>query len=133
MVELAGRLMAEGQIDFLDVSMWDVFKTPEDAALGEQPLLAWFTELDRHGVRLGAAGKLSTPADAGRALDAGLDFVILGRAAIVHHDFPARLAADPAFEPLPPPYTAAQLRAEGVSAPFLDYLKSRELLPVSDA
>jgi 2,4-dienoyl-CoA reductase-like NADH-dependent reductase (Old Yellow Enzyme family) len=132
MVELADQLMAEGHIDFLDLSLWDVFKAPEDEALGGRPLLDLFTGLDRHDVRLGAAGKISTPADVRSALARGVDFVILGRAAIVHHDFPARLAADPAFEPAPPPYSEAHLRDEGVSAPFLEYLKSRELLPVDD-
>jgi 2,4-dienoyl-CoA reductase-like NADH-dependent reductase (Old Yellow Enzyme family) len=132
MVALAGELMAEGRIDFLDLSLWDVFKAPEDESLGDQPLLSWFTGLNRHGVRLGAAGKLGAPADAERALEWGLDFAILGRAAIVHHDFPARLAADPAFEPLAPPFSEAHLRAEGVSDPFLDYLKSRQLLPIAN-
>lgn len=131
MVALAGDLMAQGRIDFLDLSLWDVFKAPEDEALGEQPLLPRFAELDRHDVRLGAAGKLSAPGDAKRALEWGLDFAILGRAAIIHHDFPARLAADPAFEPLSPPFTEAYLRAEGVSDPFLEYLKSRQMLPIT--
>lgn len=55
----------------------------------------------------GVAGKIYEPADALQALALGADFAILGRVAIVHHDYPSRLAADPTFAPLPMPVAAA--------------------------
>ena len=37
-------------------------------------------------------------ADVRRLVDAGADFAILGRAAVLHHDWPRRFAADPDIE-----------------------------------
>lgn len=56
---VAERLMCEGRIDFLDLSLWDVFKLPEEEAFKTRSLLSWFTDLDRGSVRLGAAGKIA--------------------------------------------------------------------------
>jgi 2,4-dienoyl-CoA reductase-like NADH-dependent reductase (Old Yellow Enzyme family) len=122
--DVAGRLMREGRIDYLDLSLWDVFKEPNDEAFKGRSLLSCFSDLPRHGVRLGAAGKISTGADAARALAGGLDFVIIGRAAILHHDLPRRIAADPAFEPVALPVSAEYLRGEGLSDSFIGYMRS---------
>ena len=123
-VQLAEQLMRDELIEFLDMSMWDVFKMPEDGGASGKPLLAYFTELDRKGVRLGVAGKLRTPADLQRAMDLGVDWVMLGRAAILHHDFPNRLRADPGFTPVDLPASPGHLRAEWLSATFIEYMKS---------
>lgn len=53
--------MALGDIDFLDMSLWDVFKYPEVRCIQGQEA---------------------------------------ARAAILHHDFPQRLAADKDFQPV---------------------------------
>ena len=119
---LAQQLMREGQIDFLDMSLWDVFKTPEDPEFSERDLLGWFTDLERGDVRLGAAGKIRTSEDAERAMAAGLDWVMLGRAAILHHDFPNCYAADARFVPASLPVTAGYLRNEGLSDAFVQYM-----------
>lgn len=123
---LAARLMRDGDVDFIDLSLWDVFKEPEDPEFGGRSLLSWFTELDRGEVRLGAAGKLRTPADVQACLDAGTDFVLLGRAAILQHDFPARMRADAGFEPVRPPVGADHLRAEGLGEAFIGYMSRWE-------
>ena len=47
----------------------------------EDKLYSWshfFTELDRKNVRLGVAGKIMSSQDIGRALDMGVDWVMLG-------------------------------------------------------
>ncbi|MEE4301434.1 MAG: hypothetical protein V2J24_18495, partial [Pseudomonadales bacterium] len=124
MLPLARDLMAEGSIDFLDMSLWDCFKDPEEEAFKGRPLIEWFAELPRHGCRFGVAGQLRTPADAERALAAGADWVMLGRVAILHHDYPDRLRADPDFQPVELPVSTAHLRAEGVSDTFMRYLKT---------
>ena len=120
---LAQRLMREGQIDYLDLSLWDVFKEPQEEALRGRSLLSYFTDLERGQVRLGAAGKIASGPDVRRCLQAGVDFVVIGRAAILHHDFPERLRADPALTAIKTPVTVDHLRGEGLSPAFIDYMK----------
>jgi 2,4-dienoyl-CoA reductase-like NADH-dependent reductase (Old Yellow Enzyme family) len=122
-VQVAQRLLREERIDYLDMSLWDVFKDPVDEAFAGKPLLDYFTGLARGSVKLGAAGKLASAADAGRALARGLDFVIIGRGAILHHDFPRRVADDPGFLPTELPVTEAYLREQGLGPAFVDYMK----------
>ena len=121
-LELAQQLMNEGKIDYLDMSLWDVFKTPVEEAFQGRSLMSYFTELERGGVRLGVAGKVMKPADAQACLDAGVDFVLLGRAGILHHDYPARLAVDQGFEPVTVPVTRAYLKSQGLGPAFLEYM-----------
>lgn len=123
-LEVAQRLVDTGDVDFLDLSLWDCFKEPELEAYRGRSLLSWFMDLERRAVKLGPAGKIRTPADAQRVLDAGADFVVLGRAAILHHDYPARLSADSAFEPVALPVPAAWLAREGLSPPFVNYMRN---------
>jgi len=120
--EVAQRLMAEGQIDYLDMSLWDVRKEPEEEAFKGRSLMSYFTDLERGSVRLGVAGKVMTPQNAIDCLEAGCDFVLLGRAAILHHDYPARVRADPDFRPLSLPVTREHLRAEGLGPTFVEYM-----------
>jgi 2,4-dienoyl-CoA reductase-like NADH-dependent reductase (Old Yellow Enzyme family) len=123
MRETAAQLFEQQKVDYLDLSLWDVFKAPVEEAFQERPLLAWFTDLARHGVRLAAAGALRTPAQCQAALDAGCDFVTLGRAAILHHDYPDRLKADREFTPVATPVSLEYLAEQGLSAPFIDYMR----------
>jgi 2,4-dienoyl-CoA reductase-like NADH-dependent reductase (Old Yellow Enzyme family) len=120
--DVARQLLLGGQIDLLDLSLWDVFKEPEDAQFKGRSLLSYFTELDRGSVRIGAAGKIMGGEDARRVLDAGADIAIIGRAAILHHDFPARVQADPAFRAVALPVTAEYLRNEGLGPAFVRYM-----------
>jgi 2,4-dienoyl-CoA reductase-like NADH-dependent reductase (Old Yellow Enzyme family) len=121
---VAQRLMAEGRIDYLDMSLWDCFKEPEDPSLHGRNLLSYFTDLDRGSVRLGAAGKIMSSADAASVLDAGMDFVVIGRAAVLHHDFPRRVVADPAFRPVATPVSPEYLHGEGLSDRFVQYMRN---------
>ena len=123
--DLTGRLLADGRLDFLDLSLWDSFKEAEDDAYKGRPLLSWFTELERGKVRLGTAGGLLSGRDMQRALDAGVDFVTVGTGGILHHDLPARLREDRDFEPVGLPVSADHLRAEGLGEAFIDYLRKR--------
>jgi 2,4-dienoyl-CoA reductase-like NADH-dependent reductase (Old Yellow Enzyme family) len=122
-LELAQQLCAGGAVDYLDLSMWDVFKEPEDAAFKGQPLIAPFAGLARGGTRIGVAGRLYAAEDVRRAIDAGADFVLIGRAAILHHDFPGRVAADAGFRMATLPVTEATLRREGLGDAFIGYLR----------
>jgi len=121
-LETAQRLMSETNIDFLDMSLWDSFKEPNEDEFKGRSLLSYFTELKRYGVRLGTAGKIYTAHDVNRCLDAGVDFVVLGRGAILHHDFPRQVIANPDFEPVSLPVTRDYLRSQGLGEAFVDYM-----------
>ena len=86
--------------------------------------MSFFTDLPRGGVRLGAAGKIVSGADAERVLAAGMDFVVIGRSAVLHHDFARRVAADPRFEPVSIPVSPEYLRSEGLSDTFVKYMRN---------
>jgi len=123
---IAQRLFNCGQVDLLDMSLWDVFKAPEEAEFKSKPLLEWFTGLDRGEVRLSVAGKIRSAKDAKRVFAAGVDALTIGRAAILHHDFPERCRDDPFFEPVELPVTPEYLHSEGLSDPFVEYMKNWE-------
>ncbi len=123
-VSVAKRLCDEGKIDFLDMSLWDVFKDPAEEEYAGTKLLSHFTEFDRGDVKLGVAGKIMSGADVRACLDAGVDFVLLGRAGILHHDFPKRLEADADFESVKVPVSADHLRQEGLGEKFIGYMSS---------
>jgi len=125
-VVVARRLLHEARIDYLDMSLWDCFKEPVEEAFQGRSLMSYFTELGRGEVRLGVAGKIVTPQDAGRCLQDGADFVILGRAAILHHDFPLQVRANSDFKPVKLPVTAGYLHAEGLSDAFVKYMSNWE-------
>lgn len=120
--DFAQALINERQLDYLDMSLWDFTKEPEEAEFKGRSLMSYFTELDRGNVRIGVAGKVSTAESAATALDAGADFVLVGRSAILHHDFPERVRGNPGFLPNPLPVTPAYLSSEGLSPAFIKYL-----------
>lgn len=121
---VAQRLMRESQLDYVDMSLWDCFKEPVEEECKGQPLLAWFTDLERGATRLGCAGKIMSGPQALRCLEAGADFAVIGRAAILHHDFPRRVQADPQFQARATPVTSQYLRDEGLGEPFVDYMRT---------
>ncbi|MDB3898917.1 NADH:flavin oxidoreductase, partial [Gammaproteobacteria bacterium] len=64
--------------------------------------------------------------EAEKALAAGADWIMLGRAAILHHDFPNRYREDPNFTPVQTPISREHLAAEGLSDAFITYMASWE-------
>ena len=123
-LQLAEEVMAGGQLDYLDMSLWDCFKEPQDPDFAGQPLINLFTALPRGTTRLGVAGKIMDGAKVQACLDAGADFVLVGRGAILHHDFAKRVIADPAFAATQIPVTRDHLRTEGLGEAFVDYMAS---------
>jgi len=120
--DLAAAMLLDSRLDYLDMSLWDLEKPAHEEAFGGQSLLEIFTELPRKGVALGAAGKLYTAAQCQAALDKGLDFVIVGRGAILHHDFPKRALADSSFAMADLPVTRQYLQQERLGEAFIDYM-----------
>lgn len=124
MIEVATRLLREEKIDFLDMSVWDVDKEPEEEEFKGKGLMDWFLEIPRGKVRVGMAGKITTPRIADKCLKAGADFVMIGRAAMLHHDFPNQAKASMDFTPVSLPASAEYLKKEGLSDTFLSYMRT---------
>ncbi len=132
-IDVVKRLYAENSIDFLDMSLWDVFKTPVEEDFSGKRLIDWFASIPRGNVRLGVAGQIRTPAEAREAMATGIDWIMLGRAAILHHDFPDRCQADPDFTPVSLPVTRQYLASEGLSPKFQDYMARWDGFVLEDA
>lgn len=122
--KVAQRLIAGGEIDYIDLSLWDVFSEPVEERYRGKPLIAHFTDLERGTTRLGVAGKIMSALDAQACLDHGADFVLIGRGAMLHHDFPKRAAADPAFSAVERPVTRNYLSEQGLGPAFIRYVES---------
>ena len=122
--DLAGTLMTSGKLDWLDMSLWDVFKEPVEPEHQGRTLMSYFSSLERGHTRLGVAGKIVRGSDAARVLELGCDFPIIGRSAILHHDFPLRVKAEPNFAPVTLPVTPEYLMNEGLSPKFVGYMRN---------
>ena len=130
--QVAQWLFDAGEIDYLDISLWDAFKEPVEEEYQGRSLMSYFTELNRGEVRLGVAGKIYTPKDVRHCLEQGADFVLLGRAAILQHDFPLLMQQNPDFVPTSNPVSRAYLRDQGLSENFIDYMSSWDGFVESD-
>lgn len=117
------RFILENKIDFLDISLWDVFKFPEEETDKTKTLLSHFTTLDFNNILLTVAGKIRNAEDVKKVLAAGVDFVSIGRSAILHHDFPKQVMENPQFQPTQTPVSKAYLKKEGLSDNFIEYMK----------
>ncbi len=118
--EYARRALETGLLDYLELSLWDVFMRPRKG--GDGLLIDHFVDLPRGATRLGVAGRVLSTADAQWCLDKGADFVSVGKGAIVHHDFAARAVADEAFMARSLPVSVDVLTQERVGPAFIDYL-----------
>jgi 2,4-dienoyl-CoA reductase-like NADH-dependent reductase (Old Yellow Enzyme family) len=123
-LQLIERLGADGRVDFIDLSLWDAFKSAADPEHEGRHLLEMVTAVDRGAMRLAVAGKLYRGEDIRRALDAGVDMAEIGRAAITNHDLPLALMRDPDAAMRELPVAPDVLAEEGVSPSFLEYLRN---------
>jgi 2,4-dienoyl-CoA reductase-like NADH-dependent reductase (Old Yellow Enzyme family) len=121
--DLAAEILRDGKIDYLDMSLWDVVKEPVEDEFKGRTLMSVFTELPRGQVRLGAAGKVMSGQQAQGVLEAGCDFVVVGRGAILRHDFPDRVKADANYQSPQTPVTVQHLLEEGLSPAFVQYMR----------
>lgn len=119
-------------IDFLDISLWDYTKLPEDEIYQDKDLLSHFTSLDYGDVKLTVAGKIRNGEDVVNVLNSGVDFVTIGRSAILHHDFPLKVMEDINFKCKKNPVSEEYLLKEGLSSKFIKYMKRWEGFITSD-
>jgi 2,4-dienoyl-CoA reductase-like NADH-dependent reductase (Old Yellow Enzyme family) len=115
-------LIDDSKLDFLDISLWDVFKEPEEPEHQGMSLLKHFTAIDYGTVRLTVAGLIRSAEDVKSVINEGVDFVTIGRTAILHHDFPMQVRDLPEFKPVALPVTVDYLRNEGLGDQFIQYL-----------
>lgn len=118
---LVEQILASGDADYVDLSLWDVAKEPRDTTV-DGLLIDQYVDLPRHGTRLGVAGKILAAQDADWCLERGADFVTVGTAAIIHHDLPRLVATTPDFVSEPQPFSRARLEQEHLGRDFIDYL-----------
>lgn len=116
-------LIASEMIDFLDISLWDVFKQPEEEKFSEKSLLAHFAELDYGRVRWTVAGKINSGQDVSRVMQAGVDFVSIGRTGILHFNFPELVRMNSNFKPIELPVSSSYLHGQGLGERFITYMK----------
>ena len=123
-IALYDDLVASNTLDFVDLSLWNAFKEPNDPAFAGTTLGELFGSRPRGRTKLALAGKIYSGEDARRIIDMGADMPAIGRAAITNHDFPRLVERDPdaAMRTLPVP--RATLSAEGLSETFLAYMSN---------
>ncbi len=123
-IDVFAMLVATNKVDFIDMSLWNVFKESSDPEFEGQVLLDIFTKLERGNTKLVVAGKLYNAVDVQRCIDAGADMVAIGRAAITNHDFPNQTRENPTFAMRELPVSRATLASEGLSETFIEYMNS---------
>jgi 2,4-dienoyl-CoA reductase-like NADH-dependent reductase (Old Yellow Enzyme family) len=126
------QLIDGANIDFLDLSLWDSFKYPEEKEHIGKTLLQHFTELDFKKVKLTVAGKIHTGEDVANILNSKVDFVTVGRSGILHHDFPMKVMSNDNFETISLPVTREYLKREGLSDKFIEYMNNWRGFVASD-
>ena len=125
------KLLAQDGVDYIHLSPWEAAKKPEKHATGDKALITYFREAVPQ-TPIVVAGKIWTRADAEQVLALGADVVAVGMAAIAHANWPA-LVKENVTEPSRQPFTAAHLLQQGLSAPFVEYMKRWKGFVVSDA
>lgn len=121
--EICKRLIEDDIIDFIDISLWDIFKLPEEEKFRSKSLLNHFTEIDFKKVLLTVAGNIRNGDDVKKALDSGVDFLTIGRSAILHHNFPVKVIENPNFESREIPVSKEYLMKEGLGENFINYMR----------
>lgn len=123
-LNLSQLLIANGA-DFLDISTWDTKKQPNKYPDSGKPIITWFRERLSSEIPLFVAGNIWTPQNAVDAIDAGADFVSIGKAAIGNPNWP-KLAFSINNNVLYPPYSTQHLQKSGLGNAFIHYMKKWE-------
>ena len=132
MYTLTQDLNAEAQVDFIDMSLHDAFKVPNDSRFSDKTLAEWYLGMPRGKVKLGVGGKINSLSDLRRIARLQPDFVVLGRLGILHHDFPKQVINNSGFQERSLPVRGEVLRTESLSQTFVDYLKTFENFVTDD-
>lgn len=116
--------MLQGKIDYLDMPLWDVEKEHNEIEFQGRALMSYLTDIPRGDVELGVTGKIMTAERAQSVLDAGCDFVLIGRGAILRHDFLHRVRADSSYQSPQSLVSAKHFAAEGLGPAFIKHMST---------
>lgn len=116
-----GRWLAEHGADFVHLSLREAWSPPPFEP-DREPVARAFRDALPPEVLLLAAGGICTAEDEARAHEAGVDVVVVGRAAIRHADW-ARRVDEPGFQVAPTPWSADALLEQAVSPKLVTYLQ----------
>ena len=97
MLAFTQTILSDGKIDFLDMSLWDVFKEPEEEEFKGRYTAVLFHRSRARQCCPGHSGQTADPEEIRQAMATDIDFILLGRAAILHHDYPLQMQADAIF------------------------------------
>ena len=122
-IKTISKQLIELKIDFLDISLWDVFKMPDEEKYQHLSLLEHFSSIERGSTRLTVAGKIFSKEAVTKTLDHNIDFISIGRAGILHHDFPIRVMNETDFISTKPPVSVQYLKYEGLGDAFIEYMR----------
>ena len=122
--EQVARWLCEDGADFVHLSMSDLRLWPPEAPDGPPVCQAIRDAMDAVDPRvpLLAAGGIWTREDLEAAFALGVDVGVVGKAAIIHPDWPTRALEQTGWAPTRPPFPLADLRAAAASPRMLAYL-----------
>ncbi|MCH9688127.1 MAG: NADH:flavin oxidoreductase [Deltaproteobacteria bacterium] len=115
-----GRWLVEDGADFIHLSLGDASGPPAHEPDAGAVARA-FRDALPGDVPIFAAGGIWTREDAARAVGAGVDVVVVGRAAIAHPNWPV-VYTQPEWEPKRPTWSPDYLRSVDVGEALLQYL-----------
>ncbi len=120
--QICKDLIKQNRVDFLDISLWDVSKHPEDT-IQNKTLLDHFNAIDFKSIKWTVSGKITSSDQIETLLKSGVDFVTIGRAAILHYDFPIQITENPNFKIKNTPVSESYLKSQGLGNRFITYMK----------
>lgn len=115
-------LVEEQKIDFLDLVPWDVKKTVESGPYEGRKMLEVFSQLCGTSVKIGTSGKVMDVPTLMSVFEHGLDFIMIGRSALLNKDLINEISFNPHYLSPKTPVTKAHLRKQGLSDSFIKYL-----------
>jgi 2,4-dienoyl-CoA reductase-like NADH-dependent reductase (Old Yellow Enzyme family) len=121
-LNLYDALISRGDVDMIDLSLWDCFKNSSDEQFEDRPLLELFSSRPRFDTRLAVAGKIYSASDAQVIIDRGADIVAIGRGAVTNHDFAQQALDNASFQMRELPVSRDVLRAEGLGPALIEYM-----------
>jgi 2,4-dienoyl-CoA reductase-like NADH-dependent reductase (Old Yellow Enzyme family) len=112
--------LSKRKVDIIHLSLRDAVAPPplENSTV---PVVQSIKQILPSDVKLATAGGIWTRCDAKKLSELGSDFIVIGKAAIIHENWPEIIKITN-FEPNKPPWTEEALKQVNVSNKFIKYL-----------